>query len=149
MIFWGCITSGFGILLFLFLADQPKSRWFRLTSEQEKIVDERVLDNSVIRNTKVKSDQIIEALREPRLYACILISLLQNLQNGALQTFTSQIIHSMGFSVSEAWNQQHTYIDLSSLLTLLVLWILALDNGYHEHSNFCISGRCHDHRYSS
>ncbi|KAJ8664151.1 hypothetical protein O0I10_000430 [Lichtheimia ornata] len=98
MIFWGCITAVFGILLFFFLADQPKSRWFRLTSEQEKIVDERVLDNAVIRNTKVKSDQIIEALKEPRLYACFFISLLQNLQNGALQTFQSQIIHSMGFS---------------------------------------------------
>lgn len=99
MIIWGSITSVFGVLLFFFLADKPKSRWFRLTSTQEKIVDERILDNAVVRNRSVKSDQIIEALKEPRLYASFFISLLVNLQHGGLQVFTSQIIHRMGFSV--------------------------------------------------
>ncbi|KAI7885994.1 MFS general substrate transporter [Lichtheimia hyalospora FSU 10163] len=98
MIIWGSITTLFGIVVFLFLADQPKSRWFRLTPLQEKIVDERVLDNVVVRNRNVKRDQIIEALKEPRLYACSFISLLSNLQNGAIQIFSSQIIHAMGFS---------------------------------------------------
>lgn len=40
-------------------------------------------------------------------------------------------------------------IDHPTLLILLVLWLLALDNGDHEHSNRYISCRSHDHRYTS
>lgn len=141
MIIWGSITAVFGILLFFFLPDQPKSRWFRLSFTQEKIVEERVLDNAVVRNRNVKSDQIIEALKEPRLYACFFISLLLNIQSGALQTFTSQIIHRMGFSVI----RRHVLITHHYSHCLCCL--LALDNCCYEHSYCRISDHANGHRY--
>ncbi|KAI7859823.1 major facilitator superfamily domain-containing protein [Circinella umbellata] len=98
MIIFGIITFFLGIPFFLFLADKPKSRWFRLTEEEEKIVETRTRDNAVVQNHDIKRSHIIEALKEPRLYCFFFISLFLNLQNGAITTFASQIIASMGFS---------------------------------------------------
>ena len=99
MIIFGIITFFLGIPFFLFLADKPKSRWFRLTEEEEKIVEARTRDNAVVQNQNIKHSHIIEALKEPRLYCFFFTSLFLNLQNGAITTFASQIIASMGFSV--------------------------------------------------
>ncbi|CDH51828.1 mfs allantoate transporter [Lichtheimia corymbifera JMRC:FSU:9682] len=97
-IIWGAFTFSLGFLFFFFLPDRPKSRWFRLTAEEEKIVEERTLDNAVVQNKKIKMSHVYEALREPRLYCYFFLSLLLNLQNGALTLFSSQITTSMGFS---------------------------------------------------
>lgn len=99
-IIWGAFTFSLGFVFFFFLPDRPKSRWFRLTAEEEKIVEERTLDNAVVQNKKIKMSHVYEALREPRLYCYFFLSLLLNLQNGALTLFSSQITTSMGFSVS-------------------------------------------------
>ncbi|KAI8149502.1 major facilitator superfamily domain-containing protein [Fennellomyces sp. T-0311] len=97
MIIFGIVTFFLGFPFFLFLADKPKSRWFRLTPEEEKIVDERSRDNAVVQNKVIKQEHMYEALKDPRLYCFFFISLLLNLQNGAISTFVSQIINSMGF----------------------------------------------------
>ncbi|KAI9497525.1 major facilitator superfamily domain-containing protein [Zychaea mexicana] len=98
MIIFGIVTFFLGFPFYLFLADKPKSRWFRLTPEEEKIVDERTRDNAVVQNREIKRDHILEALKEPRLYCFFFCSLFLNLQNGAISTFASQIINRMGFS---------------------------------------------------
>ena len=100
MIIFGAFTLFLGIPFYLFLADKPKSRWFRLTPEEEKIVEERSRDNAVLQNRVIKREHMYEALKEPRLYCFFFISLLSNLQNGAITTFVSQIINNMGFDVS-------------------------------------------------
>ncbi|KAI9255746.1 major facilitator superfamily domain-containing protein [Phascolomyces articulosus] len=97
MLIFGIVTFFLGFPFFLFLADKPKSRWFRLTEEEEKIVDERTRDNAVVQNKEIKRSHILEAVKEPRLYIFFLTSLFLNLQNGAISTFASQIIASMGF----------------------------------------------------
>ncbi|KAI9320453.1 major facilitator superfamily domain-containing protein [Dichotomocladium elegans] len=94
----GIITLVLGFFIFIFLPDKPKSRWFRLTETEKMIVDERILDNSVVRNRDIKRAHIYEALKEPRLYAFFLISLFLNFPNGAITTFASQIIENMGFT---------------------------------------------------
>lgn len=99
MIIWGSITALLGVLFFLFLADTPKSRWFRLTPEEETIVEDRVRDNTVVRNKHIQTSHIVEALRDPKFYSYMAISFLVNLQNGAVTIFSSQIISDMGFSV--------------------------------------------------
>ncbi|KAI9255745.1 major facilitator superfamily domain-containing protein [Phascolomyces articulosus] len=98
MIIWGCITFLLGIAFFFFLADNPKSRWFRLTPEEEAIVDERLRDNTVVQNKTINKAHIMEALKDPKFYCYLGISFFCNLQNGAVTIFSSQIISQMGFS---------------------------------------------------
>ncbi|KAI8330658.1 major facilitator superfamily domain-containing protein [Choanephora cucurbitarum] len=102
MIIYGSITMLMGLVYFVFLPDRPDSRWFRLTEEERLIVKERVRDNAVVRTFNINQDQIKEALKEPRLYCYCLISLLIELQNGALTTFQSLIISDLGFSSTNA-----------------------------------------------
>ncbi|KAI8149504.1 major facilitator superfamily domain-containing protein [Fennellomyces sp. T-0311] len=98
MIIWGSVTTLLGIIFFIFLPDKAKSRWFRLTPEEEKIVDERTRDNAVVANKEFKVAHVYEALKEPRFYCYLLISCFLNLQNGAVTIFANQIIVDMGFS---------------------------------------------------
>ncbi|KAI8393773.1 major facilitator superfamily domain-containing protein [Radiomyces spectabilis] len=102
MIILGAVTMLFGIICFFGLVDTPKSRFLRLTKEQEAIVDERMRDNAVVRTEVIKRNQIMESLREPRFYLFILASFLINLQNGALNTFSSIIINGFGFANLDA-----------------------------------------------
>lgn len=96
-IIFGVITILMGFVYFFLLPDKPTSRWFRLTEEQKIIVEERCRDNAVVPTLQVNYDQIREALREPRLYCYCLISLLIELQNGALTIFSALIISDMGY----------------------------------------------------
>lgn len=100
MIIWGAVTILLGIVFFLFLPDSPYSRWFRIKPEEEIIIEERSKDNAVVRNKAVKLSHIKEALTEPRFYCYFIMSLLINLQNGAITLFAAQITVSMGFDVS-------------------------------------------------
>lgn len=99
MIIFGFVTFVLGIAFF-FLPDKPKSRWFRLTPVEEEIVDERTRDNAAVPSKNIKREHFIEALKEPQLHAYFFISLLINLQNGAMTVFSTRIINVMGFGVS-------------------------------------------------
>jgi MFS family permease len=98
MIIFGSLTVIMGFVYFIFLPDKPTSRWFRLTEEEKLIIEDRVRDNAVVPTLHVNYSQIWEALREPRFYCYCLISLLINLQNGALTTFSTIIVSDLGFS---------------------------------------------------
>ncbi|KAI9319429.1 major facilitator superfamily domain-containing protein [Dichotomocladium elegans] len=98
MLILGVVTISFGIILFFGLIDNPRSRFLNLTPEQEQAVEERIRDNAVVITQEIKYYQMLEALKEPRLYSYILASMLINLQNGALNTFSSIITNGFGFS---------------------------------------------------
>ncbi|KAJ8661204.1 hypothetical protein O0I10_002953 [Lichtheimia ornata] len=98
MLILGVITVAFGIILFVFLVDDPRSSLLRLTPEQREIVEERIRDNAVVITRQIKYHQILEALKEPRYYCFIFASMLINFQNGALNTFQSIITAGFGFS---------------------------------------------------
>lgn len=99
-IIWGIVTVAFGIAVFFFFPDVPKSKWYRLTPEEEKLVDARTCDNAVVRVKEFKWPHIWEALKEPRLYLLCLSSLCNNFQNAGLVSFSSIIVAGLGFSVS-------------------------------------------------
>lgn len=99
MLILGVITVAFGIIIFFFLVDDPRSKFLRLTPEQREIVEERIRDHAVVITREIKFYQIIEALKEPRFYCFIFSSMLINFQNGALNTFSSIITAGFGFSV--------------------------------------------------
>lgn len=128
MIIWGVITSGLGLFYILFLPDRADSRWFRLTSEEKQLVEQRTLDNAVIQNKDIKIAHVYEALKEPRLYCYFLISLLLDLPNGGTTIFSSQIIKQMGFSVCLC-----SWLPLSSFslsYSIIILDEYELDTGH-------------------
>jgi ACS family allantoate permease-like MFS transporter len=99
MIILGSVTIVFGVFCFFLLVDSPTSKFLRLTPEQEQVVKLRTIDNATVITNEIKYHQMIEALKEPRFYCFIFASLLFNLQNGALSTFSSIITAGFGFSV--------------------------------------------------
>ncbi|KAJ8654655.1 hypothetical protein O0I10_009706 [Lichtheimia ornata] len=121
MLIWGCITAFSGIVYFFFLPDKPKSRWFRLTPEEEKIIDDRTRDNTVVRSKIIKREHILEALKEPRFYCCMLISFFLNLQNGCITIFSTQIIKNMGFT-----NLESILLNIPKGFSTILLLIFAM-----------------------
>ncbi|KAF7722288.1 hypothetical protein EC973_003472 [Apophysomyces ossiformis] len=99
MVILGAVTILVGIATFFFLVDNPKSKWLRLTKEEEQIVNDRILDNKVVRTKEIKKSHILEALTEIRFYCYIAVALLLSLQNGALSTFTGLITRGFGYDV--------------------------------------------------
>lgn len=64
----GCITMFFGVVLFFFMPASPASTKY-LTEEETKIAVERIRENKTgINDTRFKSYQLLEALKDPRLY---------------------------------------------------------------------------------
>lgn len=101
MIILGAATMAFGIFCFFLLVDNPRSKFLRLSPDELKVVELRIIDNSTVVTKEIKFHHMLEALKEPRYYCFIFASLLYNLQNGALNTFSSIITAGFGFSVSE------------------------------------------------
>jgi hypothetical protein len=101
MIILGGVTVLWGILVLLFMADNPKSKILNLTPAQEKIVDLRMRDSAVVVTEKIDYGQIKECLMESRYYFYIISTIFTNLQTGALQTFSSTIIANFGYSVKD------------------------------------------------
>ncbi|CEI94983.1 hypothetical protein RMCBS344292_09184 [Rhizopus microsporus] len=129
MIIFGSLTALTGIIFFFFLPDTPYSRWFRLSGEECSIVEERIRDNAVVRTFHVNYSHIKEALLEPRLYCYCLISLLVNLQNGALTTFSALIISDLGFS---SGNSVLLNIPGGAVSIILVACLITISRRYNE-----------------
>ncbi|KAG2223093.1 hypothetical protein INT45_008941 [Circinella minor] len=102
MIILGAITMFFGIVIFVCLIDNPRSRFLKLTPEQLQIVDERQRDNTTVVTKEIKWSHITESLKEPRYYFFCIASMLINFQNGALNTFSAIITKGFGFTGVEA-----------------------------------------------
>lgn len=99
MIILGVITIAFGVCCFFLLVDNPQSKLLRVTAKEKEVIKLRTLDNATVVTKEVKFHHIIEAVKEPRFYCFIFASLLFNLQNGALNTFSAIITAGFGFSV--------------------------------------------------
>ncbi|KAI8967803.1 major facilitator superfamily domain-containing protein [Mycotypha africana] len=97
MIILGSITIVMGVITFFFLIDSPKASALKLNAEQEILVEERTIDNATVRTTKIKLDQIWEAVKEVRFWCFSIACLLINLQNGAMTIYNGQITASFGF----------------------------------------------------
>lgn len=123
MILFGAVTILLGIIYFIFLPDTPKSRWFSLSEEEKRIVDERTHDNAVVATREFNYGHVWEALKEPRLYLYCLISFFINFQNGALTVFSSIIIKQIGFSGLNSILLNIPSGCATVLLTGLFVWI--------------------------
>ena len=102
MITLGCITVIMGLITFLFMPDNAKSRWYRLTTKEEEIVEERIQDSAVVQQAKINFGHILESVKEIRFYCFFLLIFLTNLLNGAVSIYSTLIIKNLGgFSVSK------------------------------------------------
>ncbi|CAO3633059.1 unnamed protein product [Mucor hiemalis] len=97
-IVFGCFTVVIGIITFFFLVDDVHHKLLRLTEEEILIVEERARDNCVVRVHEIKTEQIWEALREPRLWLLTAANTLNCIQIGGLVTFSTLLVQGLGFS---------------------------------------------------
>ncbi|KAG1474106.1 hypothetical protein G6F56_000552 [Rhizopus delemar] len=100
---WGYIVFGIatvliGVLTFFFLVDDTHHKLLRLTKVELEIVEERAKDNCVVRTTEIKTEQIWEAIQEPRLWLILLANILNCIENGGLVTFSTLLVSGLGFS---------------------------------------------------
>lgn len=99
MIILGSVTSLLGIFVFIFLIDDPRSPKLHLTENEAIIMEERLKDTGIKRSNKIEWGQVRECFKDPKTYAWFLISMLVNISNGALTTFSGLITVGLGFSV--------------------------------------------------
>ncbi|ORZ18676.1 major facilitator superfamily domain-containing protein [Absidia repens] len=97
MIILGCVTILFGIFCFFLLVGDPSATCISRTPELKAIVAERTRDNAVARTRTIKVAHMIESVKELRFWCFILASMLLNMSNGALGTFSTLITSSFGF----------------------------------------------------
>ncbi|ORZ02147.1 major facilitator superfamily domain-containing protein [Syncephalastrum racemosum] len=98
MIIPGIFTFLWGLVIFIFLPDHAKSRWFALKPEEIVIVEDRLRDNAVVIQRKMIWWQVFEGLRDPKLYAYFFLAVFVGIPIVAVNTFRAQIISQMGFA---------------------------------------------------
>ncbi|CAO3621459.1 unnamed protein product [Cunninghamella blakesleeana] len=122
-IIFGIMTIVIGILTFFFLVDTPHSKLLRLTEEEKDIVEQRIQDNSVVKDKIVKVHHYWEALREPRFYLITLSAFANNLSTGGLVVFSTPFIKSLGFDVLESILLNIPSSTFSVLFTFLAVYL--------------------------
>ena len=92
---WGLITVVVGILVVLFLPDNPMKS--RLSNDEKLYIIERVRGNQTgIENKKLKGKQVKEVLLDVKTWILSLIVIATNVPNGAVSSFSSIIIQKYG-----------------------------------------------------
>ncbi|KAK3654428.1 hypothetical protein LTR56_004058 [Elasticomyces elasticus] len=85
------------VILFLMPADPIRAKGF--TDRERYIAVSRMRENnSGVRNTHFKIDQLWEMLRDLRFWLCFFMALTMLVANGPVSTFTPIIINDLGFS---------------------------------------------------
>lgn len=99
---FGLITVIFGISLWWILPDSPIDAKF-LTERERIIAVERLKDNKTgVKNTHHKKEQVIEALRDPKVWMLALAIFFHNLTNSLQTSFTGLILVGLGYSSYDA-----------------------------------------------
>lgn len=98
----GAITIATGVLLCIFLPDSPV-RARRFTDAEKVAALLRNRDNFTgTQNSKIKKDQVYEALRDGRVWFVALIALLNAIPGGGLTTFGSILVTTFGYTSQQA-----------------------------------------------
>ncbi|KAI8664700.1 hypothetical protein LRP88_04330 [Fusarium phalaenopsidis] len=98
-IFAGCITIVWAFIILLCMDPDPITA--KHLDEREKFiaVSRLRVNNSAVRNTHFKKEQVLDALRSPQFWLLFFMSATLNTVNAVSTTFTPLIINvSMGFS---------------------------------------------------
>ncbi|KAF5370127.1 hypothetical protein D9758_001202 [Tetrapyrgos nigripes] len=99
----GCITFVWGIFVAFWLPDSPM-RATCFSKEDRILIAERVRKNETgIQNKEFKMHQVMEALRDPTVWAVTLISFTNALPTGGLGAFSNIILNAFGFTVLQTY----------------------------------------------
>ncbi|KAH6611808.1 major facilitator superfamily domain-containing protein [Boeremia exigua] len=110
----GLITISAGIVVILFLPDNPMSS--RLTHDEKILAVSRLRENNTgIENKTFKPYQFREALTDPQVWLLAFITTAASVPNGAVSSFQSVIISGFGFS-----NKQTALIQIPGGLITVV-----------------------------
>ena len=98
----GAMTMIMGALVCIFLPDSPvKAR--RFTDAEKVAVLMRVKENqSGTQNRKLKKSQVLESLKDMRVWLVCICTLLSSIPNGGLSNFSSILLTTFGYSSQEA-----------------------------------------------
>lgn len=92
---WGLITIAAGILVILFLPDNPMKS--RLSNDEKLFIIEGVRGNQTgIENKKLKVNQVKEVLLDVKTWLLSLVVITTNVPNGAVSSFSNIIISKYG-----------------------------------------------------
>ncbi|CAO3580886.1 unnamed protein product [Absidia cylindrospora] len=127
-IIFGIISVFFGIITF-FLVDSPHSRWLSLTAEEQTIVDDRTRDNAVVKSKDFQWDQILEAVKEPRLWCLCFASMFNMIVNGFFTVLSSTVVASFGFSGLDAVLLQ---VPNGAISVIGVIAVIIISRRYNE-----------------
>jgi ACS family allantoate permease-like MFS transporter len=101
-IIFGGFTVLFGISLWWLLPDSPLTASF-LTERERYIVVHRLSSNQTgVKNTQMKKDQIMETLWDGRIWLLIFAIFAHNLTNSLQTTFMGIIIKGFGYTTYQA-----------------------------------------------
>ncbi|KAK6410500.1 hypothetical protein LTR81_015282 [Elasticomyces elasticus] len=92
---YGLVTIVTGILVILFLPDNPMKS--RFTHEEKLAIVERLRENNGIENKHFKWPQFKETVADPRTWFLSAIVMSTNVPNGAVSSFLSIIIQNFGY----------------------------------------------------
>ncbi|KAK4950414.1 hypothetical protein LTR10_011395 [Elasticomyces elasticus] len=93
---YGLVTIVTGILVILFLPDNPMKS--RFTHEEKLVIIERIRENGTgIENKLFKWPQFKETMTDPRTWLLSAIVIATNVPNGAVSSFSSIIIENFGY----------------------------------------------------
>jgi MFS family permease len=97
----GALCSAWGIVIFLFLPDNPiSSKGF--SAREKAIMIRRAQGNQTgVENKHLKPYQILDAFTDYKLYFFFLIALMQAIVNGGTSNFSTLIIKGFNFSTRQ------------------------------------------------
>lgn len=124
-IVFGLVTVLIGISLWWILPESPSKASF-LNEREREIAVERIKDNhNSIKNREHKRYQVIEALKDPKVWMLTFAVFFQNMTNALQNSFTGLIIRGLGFSTYEAVLLTMPQYAVMAVACLAVTWLLS------------------------
>lgn len=98
----GCITICVAAIFFFAVPDSPLNARFLSPAERVVAVQRIRVNQQGIGNRKFKVYQALELFKDPRTYLYFLLQFVSNIGYGAVGTFGSLLIKSLGYTSREA-----------------------------------------------
>ncbi|KAK8113948.1 hypothetical protein PG999_006017 [Apiospora kogelbergensis] len=94
---WGLATIAVGVLVLLFMPDNPMTA--RLSEQEKRWAIERLRTNMTgVENKHFKPPQFLECLADPQTYLLALMVLTSNIPNGFISSYQATVIQSFGWT---------------------------------------------------
>ncbi|KAJ7131866.1 major facilitator superfamily domain-containing protein [Mycena crocata] len=122
----GGVTMLWSFVIFFFLPDSPASARF-LKPHMRILAVQRVAGNQLgIKNKKFKREQVIVAIKDPKIWILFTSVFAAAIPNGVVSNFSSIIIKDMGFSTSKT-TLLKSVGDITQIVALLIGGIITLN----------------------